>query len=135
MSSDVQSCFLLHVRDPPFQLANAPLVSQNNIVDDSAPIGTRLLHGDDRVNIWEFLLRPGDSCAFHRHKRVYLFLNLAASLTQALEENGRPDSSEQPRMQQKNQITFVSREELGAHGVRNVGTDLFQQFIVEFKKW
>ena len=87
---------------------------------------------DGRVRIWEFRLEPNDSCVYHRHTLPYVFVNLEASLTQALAEEGA--SVGDPAFQRPGQITFVSREHLGAHGVRNVGSDCFVQFVVEFKE-
>lgn len=126
--------FILFVKELPDTAADY-FVVRNDFSDNSAPsapIGTKLLLEDDFVNIWEFKLDPGHSCPFHVHRLPYLFLNLAVSRTQALLEDGNADGS-QPRMQEKDQITFVRSEFLGKHGVRNVGEFLFQQFIVEMK--
>ena len=108
-------------------------VGRNDFADNSAPIGTKLLLEDDIVKIWEFKLDPGHSCPFHVHRLPYLFLNLAVSRTEALLEDGNTDGS-QPRMQEKDELTFVRSEFLGKHGVRNVGDAVFQQFIVEMKR-
>jgi hypothetical protein len=98
---------------------------------ESLEIGTQLLSQDADLKIWEFRILPNESCDFHRHFHPYFFLNLSESLTQELDCQlkavDRP-----PNLQTKRQCTYVSREHSSAHGVKNVGTDTFLQFIVEF---
>ena len=124
--------FILFVKDLPDTAADY-FVDRNDFADNSAPIGTKLLLEDDFVKIWEFKLDSGHSCPFHCHCLPYLFLNLAVSRTQTLLIDGNADGS-QPKMQEKDQVTFVRSEFLGKHGVRNVGEFVFQQFIVEMKR-
>lgn len=95
-------------------------------------VGTRLLLEDDHVALWEFQLAPGERCPFHTHRRAYAFVNLEASLTQALADDGS-DVGE-PAFQTQGQVTYVSPEQLGSHGVRNVGDHPFVQFVLEFKQ-
>jgi len=94
-------------------------------------VGTRLLLSDERVDLWEFALAPGDRCAFHTHRRPYAFVNLEPSWTQALAEDGAAVG--EPTYQRPGQVTFVSRGLLGSHGVHNVGEEAFVQFVLEFK--
>lgn len=131
--TQAKELILLRLLDPP---AQSPTTAQLNekLPGDGVDVGTRLLLSDARVNIWEFMLRPGDSCRFHRHRLPYFFINLTASLTQALAEDGSPTDCP-PQLQQKRQTTFVGLEAVGAHGVKNVGGGDFMQFIVEFKLW
>lgn len=96
-------------------------------------IGTTLLWQDENVRIWEFRLPPNVACAFHKHRHPYFFLNLTASLNQELDRNGEDVPNTLPAHQQAGQCTYVSRDKLGQHAVRNVGETLFLQFIVEFQ--
>ena len=112
------------------QLHGEPLHSPQP-PEDEPPVGTRLLLRDDRLDIWQFSLAPGEECAFHRHYRPYVFVNLEVSLTQALDEHGSEVG--EPSLQRQDQTTWVPLECLGAHGVRNVGDEPFVQFVVEFK--
>ena len=119
--------FLLHVKDPP------PSPTKNSRQGSgNTSIGTRLLLSDDLVQIWEFRLDPHECCPFHCHSLEYFFINLAVSETLEMDSDGNAVDNI-PRSQTENQITFVPYQDLGAHGVKNVGTSVFQQFIDESK--
>jgi hypothetical protein len=94
-------------------------------------VGTKLLHQDSLLNVWEFRLAPQESCQFHVHKLRYFFTNLTESTTQALDEKGA--ESGVPNHQKRGQTIYVDEESLGSHAVQNVGSTVFLQFIVEFK--
>lgn len=98
---------------------------------ESPDIGTRLLWQDDRVKIWEFRLAVGERCPFHRHVRPYCFVNLTESRTHAWQGPGEAEEGVLNH-QTAGQCTYVSRQDLSAHAVRNVGPGVFLQFIVEF---
>jgi hypothetical protein len=94
-------------------------------------VGTKLLHSDEFVNIWEFRLAPQERCDFHAHKSHYCFTNLTESTTQALNEKGEFEGD--PSLQVEGQTIYVPKDLLGEHAVLNVGSSTFLQFIVEFK--
>uniref|UniRef100_A0A7S4FA78 Uncharacterized protein n=1 Tax=Chrysotila carterae TaxID=13221 RepID=A0A7S4FA78_CHRCT len=96
-------------------------------------VGTRLLLEDGAVRVWEFHLAPGEECSFHVHTLPYVFTNISDnSLTLALRRDGRPAG--EPRLQRAGETVFVPAEQLGGHGVRNVGTGDFVQFVIELKE-
>jgi len=97
----------------------------------SPPVGTSLLLTDSFVDIWEFRLAPGESCAFHTHTRPYVFTNLAVSDTVELDARGGRVG--EARRQVVGDTVLVSQEALGSHGVLNSGDSTFLQFILEFK--
>ena len=105
--------------------------ASHQCANEESSVGTRLLLRDARVDLWAFALAPGERCAFHTHRRPYAFVNLEPSWTQALTEDGT--AMGEPAYQRAGQITFVSREHLGSHGVHNIGEEAFVQFVVEFK--
>lgn len=117
----------------------AAVVAMDNDGDVCTPpnqknlnIGTKRLYRDNRVQIWEFRLQPGEACPYHDHTRAYFFLNLTASINQELNAAGDPVPNSLPSNQVAGQCTYISRECCGSHAVRNVGETLFLQFIVEF---
>ena len=73
----------------------------------------------------------GSQRRYHTHTRPYAFVNLEASLTQALAPDG--GAVGEPAYQEEGQVTFVAHDQLSSHGVRNVGEQTFVQFVVEFK--
>lgn len=99
---------------------------------DLPAVGTRLLYTDNQVNIWEFCIKPGERCHYHKHHLPYLYTNLTESLTQELDQDGKVVAD--PRLQKLNQTTFLTKKELGEHAVLNVGNTLLLQFIVELKR-
>ncbi|CAE8695204.1 unnamed protein product, partial [Polarella glacialis] len=76
-----KAALLLQLRSRPLRPRTAEAA-----VRGEAGIGTRLLLSDSKVNILEFLLGPGEECAFHRHRLPYLFTNFSNSFTQSLAE-------------------------------------------------
>jgi predicted metal-dependent enzyme (double-stranded beta helix superfamily) len=36
-------------------------------------VGTRLLHEDDRIRVWDLTLAPGERLPFHRHRTTYFY--------------------------------------------------------------
>eukprot|EP00931_Biecheleriopsis_adriatica_P112772 TRINITY_DN87517_c0_g1_i1.p1 TRINITY_DN87517_c0_g1~~TRINITY_DN87517_c0_g1_i1.p1 ORF type:complete len:193 (-),score=30.76 TRINITY_DN87517_c0_g1_i1:8-544(-) len=105
--------------------------SRTSSTSSGVPVGTSLLLSDASVNIWEFRLRPSECCAFHVHMLPYCFVNFTSNLTQALDCTGAAEG--RPTWQSAWQARFVGREQLGAHGVRNVGEGEFLQALIEFK--
>jgi hypothetical protein len=113
-------------------LPEAPSVAENAAAASTTKgVGTRCLHRDEWVTIWEFYLAPGDRCHYHQHYVPYLYTNLTESLTQELDAQGEIAAA--PRRQKINDTTFIKREELGQHAVVNMGESPFLQFIVELK--
>ena len=86
--------------------------------------GTRCIRGPFDHN-------AGTQRRYHTHTRPYAFVNLEASLTQALAPDG--GAVGEPAYQEEGQVTFVAHDQLSSHGVRNVGEQTFVQFVVEFK--
>lgn len=97
----------------------------------SSNVGTKLLHCDEFVNIWEFRLASQERCHFHVHKFHYCFTNLTESTTQALDEKG--ECVGDPSLQVEGHTIYLAKDQLGKHAVLNVGSTTFLQFIIEFK--
>lgn len=115
------------------QSTSSSTTTTSNSSDEynSNDVGTKLLHSDEFVNIWEFRLAPQERCDFHVHKFHYCFTNLTESTTQALDEQGKFVGD--PSLQVQGQTSYVTKDLLGEHAVVNVGSTIFLQFIVEFK--
>ena len=102
--------------------------------DRNNMIGTKILYEDSWIRIWEFRLQPQQKCEYHVHKLRYFFTNISSSsVTQELNQQSEPVVGQFPKTQKQGQTFYVDKDNLGSHGVLNVGTTLFLQFIVEFK--
>ena len=95
----------------------------------SRQVGTRLLFENDRVRVWEMVLRPGEESTRHVHESDYLFVYLTKSRLELLQEGSPPETSEQPP-------GFVQYTEVGSgivHSVKNVGTGDHREILLELK--
>jgi hypothetical protein len=52
-------------------------------------VGSRLLHEDDVVRVWDITLGPGERLPFHRHRATYLYRCHTGSLTCVRFPDGR----------------------------------------------
>ncbi|CAK4676538.1 hypothetical protein LEN26_018169 [Aphanomyces euteiches] len=102
----------------------------------STDVGSTLLYGDNRVNVWDFQVEPQTGCIYHVHRFPYLFINLVEGSTQATDVQGRIMQEESIRHHTAGQMTFVdvdAESELPNHAFQNVATTKFCQYIIEFK--
>lgn len=123
-----------NIKTPEAAVATASSITMtaDHSHEATASVGTTCLYRDKWVNIWEFRLQPGQACPYHTHKNAYAFLNLTASVNQELDPRGMEVPNTLPSRQAAGQCTFVPRQKCGSHAIRNVGNDMFLQFIVEF---
>ena len=52
-------------------------------------VGSRLLHEDGVVRVWDITLGPGERLPFHRHRTTYLYRCHSGSLTRVRIPDGR----------------------------------------------
>mmetsp|Transcript_639 Transcript_639/g.1620 ORF Transcript_639/g.1620 Transcript_639/m.1620 type:complete len:206 (+) Transcript_639:33-650(+) len=99
----------------------------------STDVGTKLLFQNGLVRVWAFEVAPGFSCHIHQHVLDYFFLNMEVSDTLGLDREGQLKGN--VARQTSGQLTFVSVSgpPYPIHGLVNVGSNTFQQFVVEFK--
>jgi hypothetical protein len=56
---------------------------------DNFMVGSRLLHEDDLVRVWDITLAPGERLPFHRHRTTYVYRCRVGSLTRVRFPDGR----------------------------------------------
>lgn len=103
--------------------------SHDHASEPSHEVGTRLLFENDRVRVWEMVLRPGQSSTHHIHESDYLFVYLTRSKLTLLQEGSEPETTVQDP-------GFVQYTEVGSgvvHSVRNVGEGDHREILVELK--
>jgi beta-alanine degradation protein BauB len=97
--------------------------------DPKHRVGTTLLFENDRVRVWEMVLRPGEESTRHVHESDYLFVYLTRSKLALMQDNSPPETSEQAP-------GFVQYTEVGSgitHSVKNVGDGEHREILVELK--
>jgi quercetin dioxygenase-like cupin family protein len=97
--------------------------------EPSHQVGTRVLFENDRVRVWEMVLRPGEESTRHVHESDYLFVYLSHSKIQLMTDDGPPETSEQ-------RPGFVQYTDVGqgiVHAVKNVGDSEHREILVELK--
>jgi beta-alanine degradation protein BauB len=57
--------------------------------DANFTVGSRLLHEDGLVRVWDITLEPGDRLPFHRHRNTYLYRCHSGSATRVRFPDGR----------------------------------------------
>ena len=98
----------------------------NQITTD---IGTELLFENDRIRVWQMVLKPGEESPHHRHEADYVFVYTTPSRITAFLEGQEPSTSDFDD-------GFVQYTEVGPgtnHHIRNSGTIEHRQILVELK--
>lgn len=92
-------------------------------------VGTKVLFENDRVRVWELVLRPGEESPQHEHACDYVFVHLTRSKIALLEPDKEPQTDEEP-------AGFVQYTEVGGgivHSIKNVGDCEHREILVELK--
>lgn len=95
----------------------------------SNAVGTELLFENERIRLWDMVLRPGEASALHRHETDYVYVYLTPSQI-AIERPGEAIATA------AYDNGFVQYTEVGGgveHRIRNTGDALHRQIILEFK--
>lgn len=97
--------------------------------DHSHQVGTKLLFENDRVRVWELVLKPGEASPRHVHESDYVFVHLTKSKLALMQEGEPEETSEEP-------AGFVQYTDVGSgirHAIKNVGDTEHREILVEFK--
>jgi hypothetical protein len=82
-------------------------------------VGSRLLHEDEVVRVWDITLAPGERLPFHRHRTTYLYRCHAGSLTRVRFPEGRGLLYES--VVDDVQVHEIGPDELVVHDLENAG--------------
>jgi beta-alanine degradation protein BauB len=94
------------------------------------PIGSRVLFEDDRVRVWELVVGPGEAFPAHHHSLDYVTISLDDADLEAHEADGTVRRNH--RLPGDIQYTRVGGGQ--QHELRNVGSTVYRNRIVEFKQ-
>src|SRR5579862_9874195 len=102
------------------------------MTDERDSVGTAILHENDRVRVWEMRLEPGEACSLHKHRYDYVVVYVTPQNNLEVEWEG---SEAMPIRADDGYVIYTGlgyADDLPAHRLRNVGTTLHRQIIVEF---
>ena len=97
--------------------------------DASHAVGSQVLFEDDKVRVWELVVGPGETFPFHHHTLDYVTISLVEADLEAHEADGTVRRNH--RLPGDVQLTRVGRGQ--QHELRNVGSTVYRNRIVEFK--
>jgi quercetin dioxygenase-like cupin family protein len=97
-------------------------------------VGTRLLHEDDRVRIWELDLQPGEETAPHRHDHDYYIIAIDGdAIAAAPHVLSTGDSAEYIAVEGIKRGDIFPMKKGGVELARNIGKKPFYEILVELK--
>ena len=93
-----------------------------------ADVGSRVLHDDPVVRVWEVTLEPGETHPWHLHHNPYVVLSIDGS-------QGRMDwlDGSEPRFISEHRGGWVYRPVSPVHRLTNIGTTFYRNRLVELK--
>jgi beta-alanine degradation protein BauB len=97
--------------------------------DASDAVGSRILFEDEKVRVWELVVGPGETFPFHHHTLDYVTISLDEADLEAHEADGTVRRNH--RVPGDVQLTRVGPGQ--QHELRNVGSSVYRNRIVEFK--
>lgn len=97
-------------------------------------IGTKLLHEDDRLKIWEMALAPGEETAPHHHDLDYYLIILEGDRIAGVPHVDSTGASAEYIDARVEPGMIVPMKKGGTELARNIGTKFYREIIVELKE-
>lgn len=91
-------------------------------------VGTEMLFENERVRVWEMVLRPGETCPPHRHRHDHLLLYAEPATIRA-----KLDGRDVIQHVEDGLVSYraVGRDGLPPHSITNAAATPSRHFIVE----
>ena len=96
-------------------------------------VGTKLLHEDDRVKIWEMALLPGEETAPHRHELDYIIIVIEGDKIAGVPHVESTGTSAQYIEAPVEPGSWFRMEKGGVELARNVCTTPYRELLIELK--
>jgi beta-alanine degradation protein BauB len=96
-------------------------------------VGTRVLHEDDRVRVWELVLAPGERSSTHRHELDHLLIQVAGDHVAVEPE---PDTEGPYKDYLAAPVVpgvVIPVERGGVETAVNIGAEEYREIIIELK--
>jgi quercetin dioxygenase-like cupin family protein len=91
-----------------------------------AEVGTKLIFENDRVRVWEFTLRPGESIEAHKHDNDYFFYPIEGATLDVIRASGTTQLT-----LKTGEVYF--RKGGDTHAARNSDDHRYHELLVELK--
>ena len=96
-------------------------------------VGTKLLHNDQRVRIWEVDLQPGEATAPHRHEHDYILIILEGDKIAAIPHVSATGPSASYIEAEIEPGSYVVMKKGGTEAAVNVGSKRYFEYLIELK--
>lgn len=94
-------------------------------------VGTRLLYEDDKVKIWEMVLRPGEASALHHHELDYYLVVFEGDYVAGVTPAGSPVESFVGKIPAEGNTVAIPKG--GVEWAYNVGQKTYREILIELK--
>ena len=96
-------------------------------------VGTKLLHDDARVRIWEVDLQPGEATAPHRHEHDYILIIVEGDRIAAVPHVSATGASAAYIEAEIEPGGYVVMKKGGTEAAVNVGSKRYFEYLIELK--
>ena len=96
-------------------------------------VGTKLLHEDTQVKIWEMALAPGEETAPHEHKHDYILVIIEGDRIAGVPHVRSAGPSAQYIEADVEPGAWYKLEKGGLELARNIGNKHYRELIIELK--
>lgn len=97
-------------------------------------VGTRLLHEDDQVKIWEMALAPGEQSALHKHEHNYILVIIEGDRIAGVPHVLSQGASAQYIEAEVEPGAWYKLDKGGIELARNIGEKFYREIVIELKK-
>jgi hypothetical protein len=102
-----------------FQFDPAEFADELARAAENFAVGTRLLHEDGRIRVWDLTLAPGERLPFHRHRTSYFYRCHAGGPTRVRFPDGA--GADYESVVDEVQLHEIAPDEVVVHSLENVG--------------
>ena len=96
-------------------------------------VGTKLLHEDDRVKIWEMKLEPGEASDAHEHLLDHILIVIEGDRIAGIPHALSTGDSAQLIEADVEPGSWYRQKRGGIEIARNIGKKLFREILIELK--
>jgi len=105
-------------------------------------VGTKVVHEDDEVKVWEMILQPGEKSVLHKHDLSYAFYVLQGSSVEVRDESDKLLTT--ININAGETLSFdIDGDDLvdstgtyrinRTHSAKNIGNSVFREILIEKK--